>query len=50
MQDEYRIIKLSFHINITHIEWHFLNFGQEKYSKNMSFVDLQQVQLKNVEI
>ena len=49
MEDEYRIIKLSFHINIkTHSEWHFLNFGREKYSKNMSFVDLQQLQLKNV--
>ena len=49
MQDEYRIIKLSFHIHIkTHSEWHCANFGQGKYSKTVSLFDFQELQLKNV--
>ena len=39
MQDEYGIIKLSFHIKIkTYNEWNCTNFDGEKYSKNVYFI------------
>ena len=49
MSDKYRIIKLSFHIDIkTHKEWHSPNFGRVIYSKNRPLIDFQELQLKNV--
>ena len=49
MSDQYRIIELLLHVNIkTHSEWHWPNFGRGIYSKNMSLIDFQELQLKNV--
>ena len=49
MKDEYKIIKLLFHINSNaHIEWRCAKFGRGKYAKNMSLFDFQELQLENV--
>ena len=40
------MIKLSFHIHIkTHSEWYCANFGREKYSKNVSLFDFQELHI-----
>ena len=49
MSDGYKVIKPSFHINVkTHSEWLFPNLDRKIYSKNMSLIDFQELQLKRV--